>query len=117
MDKSHNDKSRQKHFVMPLVFGVYQLNRIPSLHCLTRALSLSIITIVVNKGSRDQAYIESGKVLGTRLTFTKIKKIPTDRPYPQTQGRVMANKHFLGPVLGKLIFWISPFPNIQNIKW
>ena len=94
MDKSHNDKSRQKHFVMPLVFGVYQLNRIPSLHCLTRALSLSIITIVVNKGSRDQAYIESGKVLGTRLTFTKIKKIPTDRPYPQTQGRVMANKHF-----------------------
>ena len=35
----------------------------------------------MDKGSssRDQAYIKSGKALGTRLTFTKIKKNP-DRP-------------------------------------
>ena len=38
--------------------------------------------------------IESGKALGTRLTSTKIKKIPTDRPYSQIEGRVTANEQF-----------------------
>ena len=29
-----------------------------------------------------------------RLTFSKIKKIPTDRHYSQTQGRVTTNEQF-----------------------
>ena len=60
MDKSRNDKSRQKYFAMPLVFGVHQLNRIPSLRWLTRTLSISIVTIVADEGSfsRDQPYIK-----------------------------------------------------------
>ena len=35
--------------------------------------------------------------MGTGLTFTKKKKkkkIPIERPYSQTQGRVMANEQF-----------------------
>ena len=56
MDKSRNDKN----FVMLLVIVVHELTRISLLRWLTRALSLSIITIVTDKGSfsRDQAYIK-----------------------------------------------------------
>ena len=81
---------------MPLVFGVHWLHRIPSLRLLSRALSLSIITILADKGSfpRNQAYIKSGKVVGMRLTFIKIKTFPTARPYSQKQGRVTANEQF-----------------------
>ena len=69
---------------MPLVVGVHYLNRIPSLRLLTRVLSLSTITTVAEKdSSRNQALSKSGKALGTRLTFTKIKKKsqPTDSTY------------------------------------
>ena len=46
---------------------------------------------------------KSGKALGTRLTFAKIKNILTDQPYLQTQGRVMANKQFFKSSLSKHI--------------
>ena len=36
----------------------------------------------------------SGKALGTKLTFTKIKKIPPEQPYLQTQDWVTANEQF-----------------------
>ena len=68
-------------FVKPVVFGLHYLNCIPLLHCLTKALSLSIvIRIVANKVLFPATKLtsESGKALGIRLTFTKIKKIPTD---------------------------------------
>ena len=69
---------------MPLVVGVHYLNLIPSLHLLTRVLSLSTVTTVAEKdSSRNQALSKSGKALGTRLTFTKKKKKsqPTDSTY------------------------------------
>ena len=45
--------------LVPLVFVVHQLNRMPSLRSLTRSLLLSIITIVANKCylTRNQAYV------------------------------------------------------------
>ena len=86
---------------MPLVFRVHLLNRIASLRELTRALSLFIITIGAGKGSFPASKLmpKSGKALGTRLTFTKIKEIPIDRPYSQTHGRVTTNELFLSPAL------------------
>ena len=64
-----------------------------------KSKSLSIITIVTDKGSyHNQALSKSGQVMGLRLTFTKLKsKISSDRPYTQTQGRVTTN-NFLSPV-------------------
>ena len=32
--------------------------------------------------------------MGTGLTFTKKKKIPIERPYSQTQGRLATNELF-----------------------
>ena len=74
MDKSRNDK-----FVMPLVFEIHLLNRIPSLRWLTRASSLSIMTMVTDKGSfsRDQAYIR--KWLRNETDLHQNKK-NLDRP-------------------------------------
>ena len=68
---------------MPLVVGVHYLNLIPSLRLLTRVLSLSTVTTVAEKdSSRNQALSKSGKALGTRLTFTKIKKNPNQLTLP-----------------------------------
>ena len=52
-------------------------------------VTISIVIIVANKVSCDQAYIKSGKALGTRLNFSKIKKNP-DRPTDPT------HKHKVG---------------------
>ena len=71
---------------MPLVFGVHYLNRIPSLRWLTRALSLSIITIFADKSSsRDQAYIKKWEDPGKKTDLHQNKK--KSRPINPTRKR------------------------------
>ena len=87
---------------MPLVIGVHYLNPIPLLRWLSRALPLSVIITVADKGSScKQALSKSGKVLGTRLTFTKIKKNPDQLTNPSRKLRVgwRQTNNFLSPAL------------------
>ena len=48
MDKSRNDKSSKDNSVMPVVFGVHQLNRIP----LFVLINQSLITIYYNNSHK-----------------------------------------------------------------
>ena len=85
---------------MALVFEVYYLNLIRSCW-VTRASSLSVITIVGEKDSfsRGQAYIKKWSGPGNEADIHQNKKIP-DRPI------LLAN---LGPGGGKrTIFKVQP---------
>ena len=64
---------------------------------LTRALSPSIITIVVNKGSssRNPAHIKKRQSPENKTDLHQNRKNkPTEQPYLQIQGQVTANEQF-----------------------
>ena len=68
---------------MPLVIGVHYLNPIPLLRWLSRALPLSVIITVADKGSScKQSFIKKWQGPGNKTDFhqNKTKYWPTDQP-------------------------------------
>ena len=85
------------NFVMPLMFGVHQLNHIP----LFVLINQTLITIYYNDCHRQRLIFPwpslYQKVVRPRerdWTSSKEKKILTNQPYLQTQGWVTTNKQF-----------------------
>ena len=84
----------------------------PLLCWLTRVLSLSITTIVADKGSfsSDQAYVKKWYSPGSKIDLhhppsSPPQKIPTNQPYLQTQGQVTANEQVFKSSLKYNFFW------------
>ena len=83
-----------RDFALLLAFGIHYLHFIPLLSWSIRAFPLSIVVIFSILFPATKLTSKSSKALDARLTFIKIKIIPTEWPYLQTQGCVMLNEQF-----------------------